>query len=80
MDREDRELITHLSAKATALLEDAAQLAADGQSSRLTPADYLNLSRDLHRATTNALNVVQALHVIAGFHLEVSSQIPDKPG
>ncbi len=63
MDREDRELVTHLFAKATALLEDASQLAADGQSSRLTPADYLRLSLDLQRATAGALGVAKALGV-----------------
>ena len=80
MDREDRELVTHLFAKTTALLEDAAQLAADGQSSRLTPAEYLSLSRDLHRAMDKALDVVKALRVIAGSNPETSPEIPQNPG
>ena len=80
MDHEDRELITHLFAKTTALLEDAAQLAADGQSSRLTPAEYLSLSRDLHRAMDKALDVVKALRVIAGSNPETSPEIPQTPG
>ncbi len=80
MDHEDRELITHLFAKTTALLEDAAQLAADGQSSRLTPAEYLSLSRDLHRAMDKALDVVKALRVIAGSDPETSPEIPQTPG
>ncbi len=79
MDHEDRELITHLFAKTTALLEDAAQLAADGQSSRLTPAEYLSLSRDLHRAMDKALDVVKALRVIAGSDPETSPEIPQTP-
>ena len=80
MSREDRELITHLFAKTTALLEDATQLAADGQSSRLTPADYLGLSRDLHRAIDKALGVAKALRVIAGSNPETSPEIPQNPG
>ena len=80
MDHEDRELITHLFAKTTALLEDAAQLAADGQSSRLTPAEYLSLSRDLHRAMDKALGVAKALRVIAGSNPETSPEIPQTPG
>ncbi len=79
MDREDRELVTHLFAKTTALLEDAAQLAADGQSSRLTPAEYHGLSRDLHRAIDNALDVAKSLRVIAGSDPETSREIPETP-
>ena len=80
MNHEDRELITHLFAKTTALLEDAARLAADGQSSRLTPAEYLSLSRDLHRAIDKALGVAKALRVIAGSDPETSPEIPPNPG
>ena len=80
MDQEDRELTTHLFAKAMAMLEDAVQLAAEGQSSRLTSADYLRLSRDLHRAIDNALDVAKSLHVIAGSSTETSPEIPESPG
>ena len=80
MNREDRELVTHLFAKATALLEDASQLAADGQSSRLTPDDYLRLSLDLQRATADAMDVAKALGVIAGSGPEASRETPENPG
>ena len=80
MNREDRELVTHLFAKVTALLEDAIQLAADGQSSRLMPTEYLGLSRDLHRATLNALDVAKSLRVIAGSNPETSPETPKNPG
>ena len=79
MDQEDRELITHLFAKTTALLEDAAQLAVDGQSSRLTHYEYLSLSQDLHRAALNVLDVAKSLRVIAGSDPETSREIPENP-
>ena len=64
MDNEDRELITHLFAKATALLEDATQLAAEGQSSQLTSRDYLILGDKLVDATEKTQALAKALLVI----------------
>lgn len=57
MDNDDRELITHLFAKATAALEDAAQLAAEGQFSQRSSSEYHELSLKL----VSAMNGVQAL-------------------
>ena len=64
MDNDDRELITHLFAKATALLEDATQLAAEGQSSQLTSRDYLILGDKIVDAIAKAQAMAKALSVI----------------
>lgn len=59
LDLGDRELLRHLFARTTALLEDAAVIALEGQGERLTRARAADYSRRL----TDDLEVLQALVV-----------------
>ena len=60
-----RELANHLLATATAMLEDAAQLATAGQSQRLNSAELANHGRWLQTAAQDIATVAEAAVIAA---------------
>ncbi len=64
MDSEDLQLLSHLFVKATALLEDAIEPAASGQSHRNTPKSFARnaaLLRDAARDLAAIANGAEAI-------------------
>ena len=66
MDEDDRELANRLFATATAMLEDAATAAAEGQSSRLGAAQLADLGRRLAAAARDVAVISEAAMIVAG--------------
>ena len=65
MDADDRELFCHLMAKATAMLEDAASTAAEGQSSQLSQERMIEIAHRLQAATQDVAALAGASSVIS---------------
>ncbi len=65
MDDDDRDLARHLFATMTALLEDAAELAAAGQSSRLDSPALAALGRRLQAAAKDIAAVAETAAIVA---------------
>ena len=65
MDANDRELFRHLMAKATSMLEDAAGLAAEGQSSQFSQEQMIELACRLLAAARDVAALAGAATVIA---------------
>lgn len=65
MDAGDRELFCHLMAKATSMLEDAATLAAEGQSSRTSQGRMIEHASRLKAAVQDVAALAGASSVIA---------------
>ena len=66
MDRDDRETVCRLMAKATMLLEDTAAVALEGQSSRLAARDYARIGHQLQTAAHDIATVAETATIIAG--------------
>lgn len=67
---DDRELANRLFAKATAMLEDAIELAVAGQSPRLDPSRLAEQARRLLAAAHNIAILAQAAEIIAEISVE----------
>lgn len=65
MDADDRELFRHLMAKATVMLEDAAGLAAEGQSSQISQDRMIKLAARLEATVQDVAALAGAAAVIA---------------
>ena len=65
MDDDHRELVRHLFATATAMLEDATEVAVAGQSLRLDPAQLADHGRRLQAAARNIANIAEAAVIVA---------------
>ena len=65
MDAGDRELFRHLMAKATAMLENAAGLAAEGQSPLLSQDQMIEVARRLQAAAQNVAALADAATTVA---------------
>ena len=65
MDAGDPELFRHLMAKATVMLEDAAGLAAEGQSSQISQDRMIEIARRLQAAAQDVTALAGAAAVIA---------------
>lgn len=65
MDDDYRELTNHLFAVATAMLEDAIEVAAAGQSSRLGPSQLADHSRRLQTAAHDIAVIAEAAAIVA---------------
>jgi len=65
MDHDRRDLINHLFALATGLLEDAASKAIEGQSPKLLTADCIARADDLHRSAQQLAALAKTINVIA---------------
>lgn len=74
MDAEDRQLLTHLFAKATALLEDAIEPAVAGQSSRNTAKTFGRNAANLHETARNLAAIADSAEAI----LRMSETPPSK--
>ena len=69
MDADDRELFRHLMAKATAVLEDAAALAAEGQSSQLSQDRMIALAGRLLAAARDVAALADTASAVASSSL-----------
>lgn len=78
MDTEYRDLTTRLFAAATAMLEDAAAIAATGQSARLEPAALARHAAALRRAVQDIAVLAEAALIVAGLGPEGRPK-PRKP-
>ena len=65
MDADDRELLRHLMAKATALLENAAALAAEGQSSQISNDRMIEIAGRLEAAAKDVGALTGAAAIVA---------------
>ncbi len=65
MNDDDRELANRLFAAATAMLEDAIEVAAVGQSSRLTPSRLADHGRRLQAAARDIAVLAEAAVIVA---------------
>ena len=65
MDDDHREQANHLFATATAMLEDATELAVAGQSSRLNPAQLADQGRLLQAAARDIAIIAEATVIVA---------------
>lgn len=65
MDADDRELFRHLMVKATVMLEDAAGLAAEGQSSQISQDRMIKLAGRLEATVQDVAALAGAAAVIA---------------
>ncbi len=65
MDDDDRELVNHLFAVVTAMLEDAIQVAAAGQSSRLSPTQFADHGSRLREAARDIAVIAEAAMIAA---------------
>ena len=65
MDADDRELFRHLMAKANVMLEDAAALAAEGQSLQISQERMIELVGPLQAAAQDVGALAGAATVIA---------------
>lgn len=65
MDDDHRDLANQLFATATAMLEDAAEIAASGQSPQMTASQLLDNSSRLRAATREIAVIVEAAAIIA---------------
>ena len=64
MDSECRDLVRRLFALATAVIEDAHELAVRGQSSRPGPRDYRNVARQLREAANNLVALARSAELV----------------
>ena len=65
MDADDQELFCHLMAKATVMLEDAAALAADGQSSQISEERMIGIARRLQATGRDVAVLADAATAVA---------------
>ena len=65
MDEDYRELASRLFAAATAMLEDAAEVAVAGQSPRLDPAGLADAGRRLQAAAREVAVIAEAAEIVA---------------
>lgn len=65
MDDDDRELVNWLFAKATAMLEDAIEVAAAGQSPRLDPLQFAENGRRLQAAAQDIVVIAEVATIIS---------------
>jgi hypothetical protein len=65
MDKDQKDLVQHIFAIATMMLEDAHKLSVRGQSPRLAPRVRLKALRRLREICQNVIKVVDAAEVIA---------------
>ena len=65
MDDDYRELANHLFATATAMLEDATEIAVTGQSRRLDPAHLSDHGRQLQAAARDIAAIAEAAVIVA---------------
>lgn len=66
MDKDTRELARQLFAQATMILEDAHELAVEGQSARLTAQAADKYTKSLQQAGQNLVMLVEAIQVVIG--------------
>ena len=78
MDDDDRELVRHLFAAATALIETAHEAAIAGQSEALTARAYAEAARQLEAAARDIAALAEAAAVIAGLSDGDPSSRPDQ--
>lgn len=65
MDDDNRELANHLFATATAMLEDATEVAGAGQSPRLSASQLADHGRRLQAAARNIAVIAEAAMIVA---------------
>ncbi len=70
MDDNDRELVRHLFAAATALIETAHDAATTGQSSEIAAGEYAAVARRLQAAAQDIAALAEAARVIAADRLD----------
>ena len=76
MDEDDKVLVRRLMAKATALLEDAVETAASGQSGRLSTPGYARAAGRLQAAVRDIAVLAEAARIIANPGLNQGSNGP----
>jgi len=79
MDEDDKELVRRLMAKATALLEDAVETAAIGQSDRLSASGYARAAGRLQAAARDIAVLAEAAVIIANPGLNQGPKRPKHP-
>ncbi len=65
MDEDDKELVRRLMAKATAMLEDAVEMAVAGQSDRLSAPGYARAAGHLQAAVRDIAVLAEVATIIA---------------
>ncbi len=70
MDDDDRELVRHLFAAATARIETAHDAATTGQSGEIATGDYAAAARRLEAAAQDIAALAEAARVIAADRLD----------
>ncbi len=65
MDDDHRELVQRLFVAATAMLEDAIEVAVAGQSPRLDPSELADHGRRLHAAMRDIAIIAEAAAIVA---------------
>ena len=68
MDEDDKDLVHWLMARATAMLEDAIEAAAAGQSPRLDPAQTADHCRRLQAAARDIATIAEAATIVANLN------------
>jgi len=64
MDDDSRELANRLFAMATAMLEDAAEAAAAGQSARAAPAELVAQARQIQAAARDVAALAETVLIV----------------
>ena len=70
MDDDDRELLRHLFAATTVLIETAHESAVAGQASEIAAGDYAAVARRLQAAAQDIAALAEAVLVIAADRLD----------
>ena len=79
MDDENRELAGRLFATATAMLEDAIEIAVAGQSPRLDHAQLGDIGRRLQAASRNVATIAEAATIVADPGVNQAQDRPKRP-
>ena len=79
MEDDYRELASRLFATATAMLEDAIELAVAGQSPRLDHAQLADVGRRLQAAARDAATIAETAAIVANLGVNQAHDRPKRP-
>ena len=78
MDDDHRELVRHLFAAATDLIETAHEAAVSGQSSEITTEDYAAAARTLQAMARDAAALAEAAMIVANLGINQRRNRPKR--
>ena len=78
MDEDDRELVRRLFAAATAMLEDAIEVAVAGQSHRIPPSQLAVHARRLQASARDIAVIAEAAMVVANLGVNQHRDQPQR--